>query len=312
MNKCLYCYKELYNGERDFHPSCSMKFFGVKEPPVLEYRRDDLDSLASKIIQAQTSLTGVQPKLSLNLSKHNGCNRLTIVGLWGDYIFKPQTDSYPQLPENEDLTMKLAEALRIKTVPHSLIRLSDGSLGYITRRIDRSAQGEKIDMEDMCQLTCHPTEYKYKGSSEQIAKTITAFSDTPKLDIVNFMQILLFSFVTGNNDMHLKNFSIYRPKHHYQLAPAYDLLNVSIANPKDGEELALPLAGKKSNLKYNDFIKASTTMGIDEKVTVKMIEAMRKTMPIWDNIIKESFLSDDLKEAYISLIRHRLDVLTPK
>ena len=178
----------------------------------LEYRREDLDALAAQVIQAQTSLTGIQPKLSLNLHKHEGKNRLTIVGLWGDFIFKPQTDAYPELPENEDLTMHMAEAARIKVVPHSLIRLADGSLGYITRRIDRTKKGEKIDMEDMCQLTLHPTEYKYKSSCEQIAKAIAAYSSTPRLDLVNFMQVLLFSFVTGNNDMHLKNFSLYRPK----------------------------------------------------------------------------------------------------
>lgn len=172
MCKCLYCYKELEKGQRDFHPQCARKFFGMREAPLLEYRHEDLDQLAEQVIRAQTSLTGVQPKLSLNLNKHEGCSRLTIVGLWGEYIFKPQTDMYPQLPENEDLTMHLAEVIKIRVVPHSLIRLADGKLGYITKRIDRTNKGEKIDMEDMCQLTLHPTEYKYKGSHEQIAKVI--------------------------------------------------------------------------------------------------------------------------------------------
>lgn len=227
MNRCLYCYKELGEGQKDFHPGCARKFFGTADAPLLEYRREDLDALAAQVIQAQTSLTGVQPKLSLNLHKHEGSNRLTIVGLWGDFIFKPQTDTYPELPENEDLTMHMAEVARIKVVPHSLIRLADSTLGYITHRIDRTKKGEKIDMEDLCQLTLHPTEYKYKSSCEQIAKTIAAYSSMPKLDLVNFMQVLLFSFITGNNDMHLKNFSLYRPKKLYQLTPAYDLLNVA-------------------------------------------------------------------------------------
>ena len=202
MCKCLYCYQELEEGQKDFHPGCARKLFGTKDVPLLEYRHEDLDRLAEQVIRAQTSLTGVQPKLSLNLSKHEGCSRLTIVGLWGDYIFKPQTEDYPQLPENEDLTMHLAEAAKISVVPHSLIRLADGRLGYITKRIDRTKAGEKIDMEDMCQLTLHPTEYKYKGSYEQIAKAIVQYSGTPKLDIANYMQLLLFCFVTGNNDMH--------------------------------------------------------------------------------------------------------------
>ncbi len=310
MCKCLYCYKELEEGQKDFHPGCARKFFGTPDAPLLEYRREELDALAAQVIQAQTSLTGVQPKLSLNLHKHEGSNRLTIVGLWGDFIFKPQTDAYPELPENEDLTMHMAEAARIKVVPHSLIRLADGSLGYITRRIDRTKKGEKIDMEDMCQLTLHPTEYKYKSSCEQIAKTIAAYSSTPRLDLVNFMQVLLFSFVTGNNDMHLKNFSLYRPKALYQLSPAYDLLNVAIANPKDKEEMALSINGKKARIQLADFLKSSDTMGIEQRVTLGLIDGLRNVMPAWIDLINDSFLSDDMKQNYLDLISRRMDVLT--
>ncbi len=310
MCKCLYCYKELEEGQKDFHPGCARKFFGTPDAPLLEYRREELDALAAQVIQAQTSLTGVQPKLSLNLHKHEGSNRLTIVSLWGDFIFKPQTDAYPELPENEDLTMHMAEAARIKVVPHSLIRLADGSLGYITRRIDRTKKGEKIDMEDMCQLTLHPTEYKYKSSCEQIAKTIAAYSSTPRLDLVNFMQVLLFSFVTGNNDMHLKNFSLYRPKALYQLSPAYDLLNVAIANPKDKEEMALSINGKKARIQLADFLKSSDTMGIEQRVTLGLIDGLRNVMPAWIDLINDSFLSDDMKQNYLDLISRRMDVLT--
>lgn len=310
MCKCLYCYKKLDGGQKDFHPGCARKLFGTSDVPLLEYRREDLDALAAQVIQAQTSLTGVQPKLSLNLHKHEGRNRLTIVGLWGDFILKPQTDAYPELPENEDLTMHMAEAARIKVVPHSLIRLADGSLGYITRRIDRTKKGEKIDMEDMCQLTLHPTEYKYKSSCEQIAKTIAAYSSMPKLDLVNFMQVLLFTFITGNNDMHLKNFSLYRPKKLYQLTPAYDLLNVAIVNPKDKEELALTLNGKKSRLKLSDFLKASASMGIEENVTMQLIASMKNAFSTWTELINNSFLCEEMKAAYLDLIGKRIEALS--
>lgn len=309
MSKCLYCYKELEDGQRDYHPQCARKFFGMRDAPLLEYRHEDLDQLAEQIIRAQTSLTGVQPKLSLNLSKHEGCSRLTIVGLWGDYIFKPQTDVYPQLPENEDLTMHLAEVIKIRVVPHSLIRLADGKLGYITKRIDRTKNGEKIDMEDMCQLTLHPTEYKYKGSHEQIAKVIKQHCDMPKLDLTNYMQVLLFCFVTGNNDMHLKNFSLYRPLNGYQLSPAYDLINVAIANPEDKEELALSLSGKKSNLKLNDFLRSATTMGLEANVVLRLIDNMRKAIPKWTSLIHGSFLSEDMKDRYGQIIMSRINRL---
>lgn len=309
MCKCLYCYQELEEGQIDFHPHCAKKIFGTKEAPLLEYRHEDLDRLAEQIIHAQTSLTGVQPKLSLNLTKHDGCSRLTIVGLWGNYIFKPQTENYVQLPENEDLTMHLAEAAKIKVVPHSLIRLADGRLGYITKRIDRTKNGEKVDMEDMCQLTLHPTEYKYNSSYEQIAKVISLYSDTPKLDLVNYMQMLLFCFVTGNNDMHLKNFSLYRPAEDYRMAPAYDLLNVAIANPKDKEELALTLSGRKTKLRLNDFMNAAKTMGLEENLVYNLVRSLHKALPKWKQLIQSSFLSDEMKKEYEELVMSRLSRL---
>ena len=306
MCKCLYCYQKLEEGQKDYHPRCVRKLFGTKDVPMLEYRHEDLDRLAEQVIRSQTSLTGVQPKLSLNLNNHDGCSRLTIVGLWGDYIFKPQTESYKLLPENEDLTMHLAEAAKISVVPHSLIRLADGKLGYITKRIDRTKNGEKIDMEDMCQLTLHPTEYKHKGSHEQIAKTIMQYSDTPRLDLTNYFQLLLFCFVTGNNDMHLKNFSLYRPLEGYKLTPAYDLLNVAIANPEDKEELALTLSGKKTKLRKSDFLSAAKTMGLEENVVERLITGFHKALPKWQTLIHDSFLSEDMKEAYEELIVSRL------
>ena len=309
MCRCLFCYKELGNGEKDFHTQCAKKFFGLQEAPLLDYRHEELDKLAEQVIRSQTSLTGVQPKLSLNLNKHEGTSRLTIVGLWGDYIFKPQTEDYIQLPENEDLTMHLAEAAKISVVPHSLIRMADGELGYITKRIDRTKNGEKVDMEDMCQLTLHPTEYKYKGSHEQIAKAIMQYCDMPKLELANYMQLLLFCFVTGNNDMHLKNFSIYRPKNIYQLAPAYDLLNIAIANPIDKEELALTLSGRKSKLQLKDFLKAGEAMGLEEKVIMHLIGNMQKALPKWKMLIQSSFLTEEMKVKYEQLVTSRLERL---
>ncbi len=306
MCKCLYCYKPLEENQKDFHPQCAEKFFGIREAPLLEYKYEELNKLAEQVIQAQTSLTGVQPKLSLNLNKHEGSNRLTIVGLWGDYIFKPQTTDYSQLPENEDLTMHLAECAKIRVVPHSLIRLADGSLGYITRRIDRTKDGKKIDMEDMCQLTLHPTEYKYKGSYEQIAKAITQYCDMPKLNLANYVQLLLFCFVTGNNDMHLKNLSLFRPHKSYQLSPAYDLVNTAIANPDDQDELALPLSGRKSKLQLHDFIQAAATMGVKENIVRRLIANMNKTLPKWKLLINESFLDKEMKEKYVQIIVSRL------
>lgn len=180
MCNCLYCYRPLLKGEKDMHQACIKKFFGTTTLPVLDYTMEQLDQLALQIIQDQTSLTGVQPKLSLHLNEHEGSKRLTIVGLWGGYICKPQTSQYEMMPEVEDLTMHLAEVARIEVVPHTLMRMADDSLCYLTRRIDRTSAGEKTAMEDMCQLTERQTEHKYKSSYERIGKAVLKYSSLPK------------------------------------------------------------------------------------------------------------------------------------
>ena len=306
MSKCLYCYKELGEGEVDFHKRCSKKFFGVPTAPELPYSLDELDTLAAQVIKSQTTLTGVQAKLSLHLDRHEGSKRLTIVGLWGDFIFKPQTQSYKTLPENEDLTMHLAEIAKIKVVPHTLIRLQDGTLGYLTKRIDRTSEGGKIPMEDMCQLTERQTEYKYKSSYEQIAKVIAKHSYVPLLDLTDFYEQVFFNWLVGNNDMHLKNYSLYAPKGKWVLTPAYDLLNVSMVNPKDTEELALTLNAKKKRIKKSDFVRAMETSGISPKVFDNILAKYRKLLPKFNEIIDLSFLEKEDKDIYKQSIASRL------
>lgn len=305
MKRCLYCYKPLDEKEGDFHKSCARKIFESAVPPELAYTRANLSELAREVISASTTIPGVQAKLSLDIDKgvkNSEPQRFTIVGLWGRYILKPQTERFANLPENEDLAMHLAEALGIKTVPHSLIRMKDGELAYITRRIDRTSWGGKIAMEDMCQLTERLTEDKYKGSYERIAKTIREFSDTPLLDIVNFWEVVLFSWIIGNADMHLKNFSLYAPEGQYQFSPAYDLLSTSIVLPEDEEELALTLNGKKKRLKREDFEKVMNESGMDRKSISKMFQKIKRTIPLWYEIIGNSFLPEEAKLAFISQI----------
>lgn len=306
MKRCLYCYQPLEQGQVDFHPPCSRKIFGTAVPPVLPYTKADVESLALKVVRSQVTIAGVQPKLSVDLEKEKGDEkRFTIVGLWGGYILKPQTEQYPSLPENEDLTMHLAALARIKTVPHSLIRFKDGSLAYITRRIDRDKKGNKIPMEDMCQLTEKLTEHKYKGSHEQIAKKIVEFSAYPVLDLINYFEVLLFCYLTGNADMHLKNFSLYKKAGEYTLAPAYDLLSTKLVIPQDNEELALTLNGKKRKLKKADFEDFLKGMKVENKAIENVYDKFRKVLPEWRAFIDCSFLPRQMKEAYKALIRER-------
>ncbi|WP_276964851.1 HipA domain-containing protein [Bacteroides graminisolvens] len=306
MERCLYCYQSLEQGQVNFHPQCSKKIFGTAVPPVLPYTKADIESLALEVVRSQVTITGVQPKLSVDLEKGKGGEkRFTIVGLWGEYILKPQTEQYPSLPENEDLTMHLASLARIKTVPHSLIRFQDGSLAYITKRIDRDKKGVKIPMEDMCQLTEKLTEQKYKGSHEQIAKKIVEFSAYPVLDLINYFEVLLFCYLIGNTDMHLKNFSLYKKVGECVLAPAYDLLSTKLVIPQDSEELALTLNGKKRKLKKVDFDSLLKTMKVDDKAIENVYDKFRKVIPEWLLFIDSSFLPDEMKEEYKTLIQEK-------
>ena len=307
---CLYCYKPLADGEVDYHKSCARKIFESTTVPVLPYTRANIKELAREIVSASTTVTGAQAKLSLDITRgHAGePQRFTIVGLWGRFILKPQTDRFANLPENEDLTMHLAEAAGIKTVPHSLIRFADGELCYITHRVDRTKNGDKIAMEDMCQLSERLTEDKYKGSYERIAKLIKQYSAAPLLDVVNFWEVVVFSWLTGNADMHLKNFSLYRPADNYMLTPAYDLLSTSIVMPEDEEELALTLNGKKKKIKRADFEKAMLDSGMDEKAIEKLFKKFAKTLPKWYALIEESFLPKDMMTAY----REKLNTMSAR
>jgi serine/threonine-protein kinase HipA len=308
MRRCLYCYNELEDSAAEYHKTCSKKFFNKKCPPDFAYTEVQLVELAKKIVQSQIAVTGVQAKLSLKIERQTERNspaKFTIVGLWGGYILKLPSSTYRQLPELEDATMHLAELFKIRTVPHSLFRLQSGNLAYVTKRVDRTDEGEKIHMEDMCQLTERLTEHKYRGSYEQIGKAILKYSSNPGLDIVNFFEQVIFSFLTGNADMHLKNFSL---THHlgHSLCPAYDMVVTALVVKGDNEQLALTLNGKKNKIAMEDFLISSRQFGIDPKVINYIFKKAQSTLPQWLDFIRISFLSEDLKEQYIELIGDRM------
>ena len=309
--KCLYCYQELKEGQRDYHHACARRFFGSATPPVLPYSRQNISELASEVIRSRTTLTGVQPKLSMDINRggRDEPDRLTIVGLWGRYILKPKSDTYPWLPEDEDLTMHLATLARIQVVPHALIRFSDGELTYITRRIDRDDDGRKYLMEDACQLSERLSADKYKSSYENVGKLIRRYSSMAQLDLVNYWELVVFSWLTGNSDMHLKNFSLLSlVPGLYTLAPAYDLLNVHLLFD-DPEELALTLDGRKRKLTRQNFVNAMRTTGLDDKVIGNILQKFQKVQPRWEAFIDQSFLPEELRERYKAEISQRLAVL---
>ena len=302
MSKCLYCYKELNANETDFHKACSKQFFGSTHPPLLALDQEQLENLAREIVIKSIAVTGVQPKLSLQLEESpHQVPRLTLVGLYGDYILKPPSKEYPCLPENEDLTMHLAESVGIRTAAHSLIRLSSGELAYITRRFDRH-NGQKIAVEDFCQLTETLTEHKYRGSVEKIGKLVRQFTTNKGYEQQRLFEVILFCYLTGNTDMHLKNYSlIENPLEQYELSPAYDLLSTLLVLP-DEEESALTINGKKNRLKRTDFDSLAKALQINEKTVGAIYQRFAKALPTWQQWIERSFLSATMKEQYIHLL----------
>jgi serine/threonine-protein kinase HipA len=286
--------------------------FGTVQMPELAYNHEQIRELAKTAIRTQTTVPGVQAKLSMDIQRIEHTTRFSIVGLQGRFILKPQTEMYAELPEIEDLTMHLAEQAGILVVPHSLARFADGKLVYLSKRIDRTPEGEKIPMEDLCQLSNQLTEYKYRGSYEQISKVIRSYSSAPMLDVVNFWQEVIFCWLTGNSDMHLKNFSLYAPKGQMRLSPAYDLVNTLVVMPSDKEELALNLNGKKRKLSWRDFTEAMTVSGVSEKVQKNMLGQFFGVRSKWEETIRSSFLSADMQDRYLSLLDARFKVITSR
>lgn len=313
MPKCLYCYQELdVNDTDDYHLKCIKAFYGTTSAPVLPYRLDDMVKLAKEAVELSVTVPGVQPKLSLGWIKntledgHNG--RLTIMdALEGLYILKPQNEKYEQMPENEHLSMKLAELFKIEVVPSNMIRLASGELCYITKRIDRKNDGSKIHMIDFLQIL--ELEDKYLGTMEQLGKTIGELSVNTLMDKLRFFELTLFNFIIWNNDMHLKNFSMWLSDIGWVLSPAYDLLNVKIILPKDNEDTALMLGGKKKNFNKGYFNRFGEVLKLNEKQINFVYKKLDTWLPKAIQLIDISFLNDNNKIQYKNLITQRVNLL---
>ncbi len=267
--------------------------------------------LARNIVEQRVAVPGIQAKLSMSLVKEvrgKAETRLTIVGaLGGQYIFKPPSDQFPEMPQNEHVTMRIAEAFGINVVPSCLIRLASGELSYITKRVDRTDEGEKIHMLDMFQIT--EAVDKYKSSMEKVGKALHDYSGNTQLDKVFYFELAVFAFLTGNNDMHLKNFSMIESPSGWVLAPAYDLLNVAIVNPDDTEELALTLDGKKKKLRMENFERLGKTLELTDKQIEGVFKRTIKNKPMAIEWIDKSFLSDTMKETYKNVVETRYEQL---
>ena len=289
---------------------CKADFFGLPSLPMLDINETTLKALAKESVNQGLTVAGVQKKISLHLEKSKD-SRLTLVGYPSGYILKPQSAEYKELPEAEDLTMDMAAISGIKVVPHGLIETVNGELAYISKRIDR-IKGKKLAMEDFCQLSERLTEDKYHSSYEQCIKIIKKYSYRYGLDISEFFLRITFCFVTGNSDMHLKNFSMIETSpgsNNYILSAAYDLLPVNIVNSLDDEETALTMVGKRKNFDGSHFMTFADDVGIQKKVAENMITKIVSCEKRYYDLIEESYLSNEFKEEYMKLVKERIELV---
>ena len=254
------------------------------------------------------SIQGVQPKLSATISVVE--QEFKIVDQFGTYIIKPQNDLFPELPQNEDVTMKMAKAFGLDVPFHGMLYAKDGSLSYFIKRFDRYGKGKKIATEDFAQLTGNTRDTKYRFTMEKLVLVIDEFCSFPAIEKADFFKRVLFCYVTGNEDMHLKNFSLITKNGKTTLTPIYDFLNSSIVIKNPEEEIALTLKGKKSNLKATDFIDyyAKERLQLNEKTVVTILEQMENAIPKWKELLEISFLSDEMKEKYLELLKYKLNL----
>lgn len=312
---CLCCGKPLRTpDETGWHKACIKHFFGTTKLPEIEIDDKTLNLLATETTNKGFTVPGVQKKLSLHLVSDSRKPRLTLVNYPTGYILKPQVAEFEALPESEQLIMTMADMAGISTVPHALIKGNAG-LAYITKRVDRNITDDKIEMlamEDFCQLDLRLTEDKYRGSYERCAKIIKQYSSRVGIDMAEFYIRLVFCFIVGNSDMHLKNFSLIETAEgsgEYVLSPAYDLLPVNANMPADKEQFALAMNGKKMNIRKGDFLKFADTCGITRQTAEKLIENLVKLTPKWIAMCEKSLLTDKLKDRLKKIIIERTEVL---
>lgn len=308
MNLCPITYQPC--GEDRYSPGgLKVLSSGLRTIKDLEYtaeeQRREAFNRASKM-----SVQGVQPKLSAVLSVKD--QQFEIVDQGGKFILKPQHHLFLEMPENEDLTMKLAEEIGLEIPPHGLVWSKDGSLTYFIKRFDRKGHNDKVPVEDFAQLAGLSRDTRYQYSMEGVVKLINVHCTFPSIEKIKLFKLVLFNFLIGNEDMHLKNFSIITRDGKVTLSPCYDLVNSTIEyKKKQDEEIALPLQGKKKNLTRNILVNYFGTERCD--LTAKSIEKVMETIswavPAWHEWIDHSFLSREMKNKYQRLLESRLDIL---
>lgn len=296
-----------------WHKKCVHVFFGTDTLPQIELTDEVLNEIVIRSVAQGLTIPGVQKKMSLHLTTGRNA-RLTFVNYPTGYILKPQTTEYSFLPEYEHMSMLMAENVGIRTVPHALIGMN-GQYAYITRRVDRNIRKNSVQMfamEDFCQLSLRLTQDKYKGSYENCGRIIRKYSSYIGFDLSEMFLRIIFSFLIGNSDMHLKNFSLREEKSGsriFRLSEAYDMLPVNLILPADKDQMALTVHGKRRNIREKDFLMLADNCGISTEAATKMIRSLIQKRDKLITLAKDSLLPPEAQQEMIDLINDRLSVL---
>ncbi len=313
---CLCCGKPFPGPEpaSGWHKACITRFFGTGTLPEIILTDAVWTELVEKTVQKGYTVPGVQKKLSLHLSKESK-PKLTIIDYPAGYILKPPVEEFRALPESEHLIMQMASIAGLSVVPHALVRMNN-RYAYLTKRVDRintEKDGVRmLAMEDFCQLDQRLTADKYRGSYERCVRVIRQYSAQPGLDLSELFMRLVFCFLTGNSDMHLKNFSLLETSPlsgRYVLSPAYDLLPVNIIMPEDQEEFALTMNRRKAHFHRPDFIAFAEYAGLQTRSAERMMDRISGFVPEWIRMCEESLMPEDMKADLIQLMKDRRDRL---
>lgn len=304
MAACWACLKPAPDGVR-YHPKCLRELFGSAQVPMVKVELAKLHTLALAMV-GHTSLSGIQRKVSLSLESEPRTLRVAAEG--GHYILKPQAQTFPHLPENEQVTMRIAESVGIDIPACALVELEDGSRAYIVRRFDRTADGKKLLQEDFCQLAVRSPKDKYAGSAELCVKLLLRYASAPVVEAHRLFRLLVFVWWTGNGDMHLKNFSLLRhPDGHYRLSPAYDLLSTRLVIP--GDELALPVCGKPKSISRRNWLDLASRCSLPKRTAERVLAEIGGAADDASELIGASLLPDAMKQQYAELVWERARTL---
>lgn len=303
MNRCPITYELC--GEQKYSAQ-GLKLLSPKLKDLLDFPYNKGDQLKEAMARAtKMSIQGVQPKLSARLNVSAGIFEIADQG--GTFIIKPQNDLYEELPENEDLTMRLAALAGIEIPLHGIIYSKDGSRSYFIKRFDRLPKKKRVAVEDFAQLTGQTRETKYSSSMEKVAGVLDQFCTFPLIEKQKLFRLTIFNFLCGNEDMHLKNFSLIRRNGKVEISPSYDLLNTTIAMPNPQEEFALTLAGRKSKITKENLIDyfGSERLGLTPIIIEKTLQEIENQKLKWYKQIQISFLSEEMKKKYVELMSLR-------